>query len=112
MDDAGRMVTLHDLITRRGGEMKAARKAAEDAVAGVGSPAADDEGEAVPAMEEGEFTVGFLARLASAPDESLGEMQVEVSRALAAGVIAPGTSAELLADVSRRRKDLRKAVAA
>lgn len=34
MDDTGRMVTLHELITRKGGEIASARKAAEEAVAG------------------------------------------------------------------------------
>lgn len=39
MDDTGRMVTLHELITRKGGEIAAARKAAEAAVAGEAAAA-------------------------------------------------------------------------
>lgn len=124
MDDTGRMVTLHDLITRRGGEIAEARKAAAQEVAGAataagpapvpGEPAVYGEPAAMAAAAEEDYVLDFLGRLADVTDEELlGEMQVEVSRAMSSTkVIRPATASELLAAVKNRRGEIRKPVAA
>jgi hypothetical protein len=117
MDDAGRMVTLHDLITRKGGELAAAMKAAGDAIAGGGSAdpgtqAADDTPE-VPELTEEDYVRDFIGRLGRTSDEKgIDERRDEVNRALAAKVIAPRTASELHGDVNRRKAEVTRAVAA
>ena len=117
MDDAGRMVTLHDLITRKGGELAAAMKAAGDAIAGGGSAdpgtqPADDTPE-VPELTEEDYVRDFIGRLGRTSDEKdIDERHDEVNRALAAKVIAPRTASELHGDVNRRKAEVTRAVAA
>lgn len=124
MDDAGRMVTLHDLITRRGSEIAEARKATTREITGAApdtgpahlAPAEPAYGDpaAMAAAAEEDYVLDFLGRLADvANEELLGEMQVEVSRAMStAKVIRPATASELLAAVKTRRGEIRKPAAA
>lgn len=67
MDDTGRMVTLHELITRKGGEIAAARKAAEEAVAGGSTKA-----EALSALAANDSWIDPISQLADvAAEEAL-----------------------------------------
>jgi hypothetical protein len=127
LDDTGRMVTLHDLITRRGGEIAEARKASGRGIAGTSSgpadpppvpPALDEapggsDATAVPVPTEEDYVRDFLGRLADTVDDDLlAEMQVEVSRAMTTMKIIPtATASELLAAVKNRRSEIRKPVA-
>jgi hypothetical protein len=125
LDDTGHMVTLHDLITRKGGEIAAAAKAAGQGIAGAvptlapAPPAADEppagsDADAVPTPTEEDYVRDFLGRLAGTTDDYLlAEMQVEVSRAMSTmKIIPPATASELLAAVKNRRNEIRKPAAA
>ena len=125
LDDTGHMVTLHDLITRKGGEIAAAAKAAGRQIAGANpaprpappgpdEPPADGDASAMAAPTEEDYVRDFLSRLADATGEKLlSEMQVEVSRAMSTmKIIPPATASELLAAVTNRRNEIRKPVAA
>lgn len=130
MDDTGRMVTLHDLITRKGGEIAAAKKAAEEAVAGGGgAPQAPPAGAAEPAASEKEsrqretggrqspvkegpgddteWVDGYRASLANASHLSaLDGKRGELGRAIADRRITPATASALSREYETRRREL------
>jgi roadblock/LC7 domain-containing protein/energy-coupling factor transporter ATP-binding protein EcfA2 len=119
MDDTGRMVTLHDLITRKGAELAAKKKAAELAVAAGGADAAPaavqqvfDPPETRELTEE-EFVLDFTSRLVGAlPAQGMAEATDQLNRALAAKVIGAGAYSELLTAIEHRKDQLRTPVAA
>lgn len=88
MDDRGQVVTLRDLITRKGSEFAAAQLA---------GPPADADG----ADPEAAFVTDLLGRLADATDlGGTGALAGEVNKALAAGLIGAGVASELMESIS------------
>jgi hypothetical protein len=120
MDDAGRMVTLHDLITRKGADRAAAKKAAERAVADGGAgqaarpaPAAVPDAPETGDLSEEEFVLDFTSRLADVTaEQGITEATDQLNRALAAKVVGAGAYSELLSAIDHRKAELRQPVAA
>jgi hypothetical protein len=99
MDDRGQVVTLRDLITRKGIEFAAAQLASPPARAGGADP-------------EAEFVTGLLGRLADVADVAdAGALAEEVGSALAAGVISQGVASELHQSIAGKAEELAGAVA-
>lgn len=99
MDEHGRMVTLHDLITRKGSEFAAA------ALAGPPPKAGGDDPEAA-------FVTDVLGRLADvASHNHIDALAEEVSKALAAGLIGAGVASELLQSVADKARVISGAAA-
>lgn len=99
MDEQGRMVTLHELITRKGSEFASAQLAGPPAQAGEVDP-------------EAAFVTDLLGRLADVTDHiGTGTMTEEVNRALASGVIGAGVASELHQSVADKARAISGAAA-
>jgi AAA domain len=82
------------------------------APAGPRAVADAPDAKTAPAATEEEFVLDFMGRLNDAPEDQLGGMQAEVSRAMGTGIIRPATASELLTNVKHRKTEVRRAAAA
>jgi hypothetical protein len=92
MDDDGRMVTLHDLITRKGKLIAESRRPADEPHAAAGNTQAHGD------TAETDWVLNFTARLADGGD--LPRFSAQVSKAHADGIITARTASELHQAVS------------